>query len=247
MKVRMQYRADFFISLVGLIITNVSGIIAFWVICQSVKEINGWNYYELLFMYAMALLVLIPQELFFNNSWYLRSYLSEGSFIKFYLRPLNMLFYYMSELFDAKGLAQLTVGIVALVYASINIGIHWTIARILLLHAIIFGASLIMIALMLIACSTGFWIINSNPIIQLVANLRDYARYPITIYGNVLRFIFTFIIPIGFVSFYPSQFFLRPDSIPVIAYFCPVIGIVFFMLAYWVWNKGTRSFKGTGS
>ena len=247
LKIRMQYRADFFISLFGIIISNIAGIVSFWVIFQSVKEINGWHYYELILMYAMSLLVLIPQELFFNNIWNLRLYLLQGTFIKFYFRPLNMMFYYMSELFDAKGLGQLTVGIIALVYSSVNLGSHWTVAKIILLLVVIFSASLIMISLMIIAASVAFWIINSNPMLQLIANLRDYSRYPINIYSNAMRFIFTFIIPIGFVAFYPSQFFLRPQNIPAIAYFCPIIGIVFFILAYLMWKKGTGAYLGTGS
>ena len=246
-KARMQYRADFFISLFGIVISNIAGIVSFWVIFQSVDNINGWNYYELIFMYAMSLLVMIPQELFFNNSWNLQRYLIEGTFIKFYLRPLNMMFYFMSENFEMKGIGQLTVGIIAMVYSSARLGIEWTFFKIILLLVIIFSASLIMISLMSMASSSGFWILNSNPVLQLVANLRDFARYPVTIYGGFLRFIFTFIIPIAFVSFYPSQLFLRPYSLSPLVFLCPVVGIILFIMAYTLWSKGTRSYTGTGS
>ena len=247
MKARMQYRADFFISLIGLIITNVSGIVTFWIIFQSVDNINGWNYHDLIFMYALSLLVMIPQELFFNNIWYLGGYLVEGSFIKFYLRPLNMLFYYMSDLFDAKGLGQLAVGIVALAYASAGLGIAWTPVKILLLLAVIFSGSLIIISMMGIASFTGFWVIRANPILKLTENLRDFSRYPVSIYNNFLRFVFSFIIPIGFVSFYPSQWFLRPHHISPIVYLGPVVGIAMFLIFYTMWRKGTRKYCGTGS
>lgn len=247
MKTRMQYRSDFFISLIGLIITNLSGIVTFWIVFQSVDNINGYNYHELIFMYALSLLVMIPQELLFNNIWYIEGYLIEGSFIKFYLRPLNMMFYYMSDLFDAKGLGQLGVGIVALVYSSASLGIAWTPLKVLLLIGVIFNASLIIISMMSIASFTSFWFLRTNPILQLTANLRDYSRYPISIYNKYLRFVFSFIIPIGFVSFYPSHLFLRPDNIIPVVYLGPVVGIIMFMISYTMWRKGTKNYYGTGS
>ena len=39
------------------------------------------------------------------------------------------------------------------------------------------------------------------------------------------RFTFTYIIPIGFVAFYPSQLFLRPNEATPLIYFSPLIGI----------------------
>ncbi len=50
--------------------------------------------------------------------------------------------------------------------------------------------------------------------------------------GGVFRFAFTFIIPIGLVSFYLSQLFLRPQEVSSLVYFSPVIGIGLFMLTY---------------
>ena len=41
---------------------------------------------------------------------------------------------------------------------------------------------------------------------------------------DAFRSVFTYVIPIGFVVFYPSQLYL-----------------------YWIWTKGVNSYTGTGS
>jgi ABC-2 type transport system permease protein len=65
--------------------------------------------------------------------------------------------------------------------------------------------------------------------------------------SGAFRFAFTFIIPIGFVTFYPSQLFLRPKEVSPLIYFSPIVGIGLFALTYWIWTKGVNSYTGTGS
>ena len=44
-------------------------------------------------------------------------YVRDGDFIKYYFRPINMFFYFQSEVFDIKGLGQLAFGIATIVYS----------------------------------------------------------------------------------------------------------------------------------
>src|ERR1041385_6246529 len=151
LKARMQYRADFIISAIGMIARNVTGIFVFWVLFTTIPTLAGWSFNELLFIYGFYLLALCPSQVFFDNIWSLRMKVWDGSFIKYYFRPLNMMFYYMSEVLDIKGFTQATLGIICLVYASIQLGFHWTIVQVVILIAMISAASLVMISLLIIA------------------------------------------------------------------------------------------------
>ena len=110
-KARMQYRADFIISSIGMLAECFVGTLTIWILFKSINTLEGWNYYELIFIYSFSLLSLIPRHLFFDHIWALGDRLREGNFIKYYFKPLNIMFYYMSEVFDIKGLSQLIFGI----------------------------------------------------------------------------------------------------------------------------------------
>ena len=45
--------------------------------------------------------------------------------------------------------------------------------------------------------------------------------------NGAFRVAFTYVIPIGFVAFYPSQLFFRPEEVSPIIYFSPIVGIGF--------------------
>ncbi|SMG55398.1 ABC transporter permease [Paenibacillus aquistagni] len=247
-KAKLQYRTDFFISTIGMIFTNIAGIFPVWIIFHNIPSLHGLSFNEMLFIYCFSLLALSPLQLFFDNIWSIWSHLLSGTFIKYYLKPMNVMFYYMSEVFDLKGLSQVAIGIGGLIYASNQLDVQWTLLNIVLLIVSLIGASLIMISLMILAASTGFWIMDPWNVISLVNRFRDFAKYPVSIFNDFFKFIFTFIIPIGCIAFYPSQLFLNPlQDNEMIVFFSPLIGIVLFIIANAVWNKGINSYSGTGS
>lgn len=247
LKSKMSYRADFIISTIGMIFTNVAGFISFWIMFQSFPTIMGWNYYEMLFLYSFSLIALTPVQCFFDNNWSLRHYVYSGDFIKYCFRPINLFFYYMSEVFDIKGLGQLLFGSVTAIYAWNKLGLEVSVIILVKLFVAVITASLFMIALMNAAAATCFWIVNSGYVMVTAFKFKDYSKYPVTIFSPVFRFVFTFIIPIAFISYYPSLLFLRPNAVPLLTWLSPAIGAAFFYLSYKLWMKGAASYSGTGS
>ena len=55
-KSKMSYRADFIISTIGMIFTNIAGFVSFWILFRSFPSINGWSYHEMLFLCIRAIL-----------------------------------------------------------------------------------------------------------------------------------------------------------------------------------------------
>ncbi|HLY27784.1 MAG TPA: ABC-2 family transporter protein [Aggregatilineales bacterium] len=246
-KARLQYRADFIISSIGMACSYAVGIITFWVLFTTIPNLAGWSLNELLFMYAFYLLSVTPLQVFFDNIWSLRIKVRDGSFIRYYFRPLNMMFYYVSEVFDIKGLVQFVLGVIVLVYASVQLHLQWTLPQTGLFVVMLLSASLVMISIMVIAASASFWIIDSFPVLALAFKLREFAPYPVTIFDGFFRVVFTYIVPLGFVAFYPAQLFLRPGEASPVVWASPLVGIALFALAYQVWSRGVNHYSGTGS
>jgi ABC-2 type transport system permease protein len=246
-KAQMQYRADFLISSVGMFFSSLATLAVFAMLFNSIPSLAGWSLMEMVFIYAFYMIAISPMQILFDNIWWIRYHVQSGEFIKYYFRPLNMMFYFMSERFDLKGLTQLAAGVVLLAYSSHALGLEWPLAKLLILPLAVFSAALVLIAIAVMAGCSTFWLINSYPVLALAWKLREFAPYPITIFDGVFRFAFTFLLPIGFIAFYPAQFFLRPEEISPVFYLTPLIGIGLFALMYRVWTLGVNSWSGTGS
>ncbi|MDD4113347.1 MAG: ABC-2 family transporter protein [Herbinix sp.] len=247
LKSKLSYRADFVISSIGMIFTNISAFITLWILFQNFPTVMGWNYHEMLFLYGFSLIALTPVQCFFDNNWSLRYYVFSGDFIKYCFRPINIFFYYISEVFDIKGVGQFLFGIGTLIYSWQKLEMGMSVLIFIKLIFALVTASLFMVALMNVAAATCFWLMGTGYIMVTAFKFKDYAKYPITIFNTVFRFVFTFIIPIAFIAYYPSLVFLRPDEIPILTWISPLIGVLFFYISYKIWMKGAISYDGTGS
>ena len=154
----------------------------------------------------------------------------------------------MSEVFDIKGLGQLAFGIAALVIAWRSLALPVTYIIIIKLMIGLISASLFMVAIVNISAAQCFFDKGGSGFTMvLTAKFKDYARYPITIFNGVFRVVFTFIIPIAFMAYYPSLEFLTDKEPAFLTYFTPVYGVIFFYLSYKFWMFGARRYSGTGS
>ena len=246
-KSKMSYRADFIISTFGMVLTNIAGFVSFMIIFKNFPSIAGWDYYHMLFLYGFSLIALTPVQCFFDNNWNLRFMVRNGDFIKYCFRPINVFFYFISEVFDVKGLGQFLFGIGTLIYAWVHIGIPVTFFVILKLILYMITASLFMIALMNFAAATCFWTQGSGSVMVIMFRFKDFAKYPASIFHGFFKYLFTFLIPIAFIAYYPSLAILEPDNIPLLTILAPVIGVFFFWLSYKFWMFGVKKYDFTGS
>ena len=132
-------------------------------------------------------------------------------------------------------------------FAWIKIGIPVTPLVILKLLVFLLTASLFMIALMNFAAATCFWIKGSGYVMVIMFRFKDFAKYPSSIFEGIFKIIFTFIIPIAFIAYYPSLVILEPSNVPILSWISPFYGILFVYLSYRFWMLGVRKYDFTGS
>ncbi|MGN0396341.1 MAG: ABC transporter permease [Coprococcus sp.] len=249
LKERMQFRADFVCDIIGMFIVNFCGIATFWVIFQNITEVGGFNFNEMLFMYGFSLMAMSPQQLLLDNAWVLSDRVVTGDFIKYCFRPVNVLFYFMSERVDVKGFSQFGIGLVLLVIAWHRLSLPITILNMFMFVVLWIGAVFICMALIIVSSTFGFMGGGTNAAVFLASDLKSYGRYPLTIFNKLLKFLFTFILPIGFIAYYPAGFFFGKQQgvTAILTYLSPVIGVCFFLVSCKIWEYFAERYAGTGS
>mgnify|MGYP002516795777 CR=1 FL=1 len=136
-------------------------------------------------------------------------------------------------------------------------GVSWvatiTLMNVLLFIASIFAGALIYTSIKLFFASLSFWVKISGPFLQVAYEMADFAKYPTEIYAKAIRFIITWIIPFAFVAYLPASYFLgvggflgMNSNAVVIGIEC-IIAIVFWIVAYAVFHKGTLIYESAGN
>ncbi len=246
-KILMEYRINFLIGAASTLVLQAASLLTVWVVMRQVPNLKGWTFDEILLIYGLVTLARSIPHMFADNLWTMGGqYIRTGGFDRFLVRPINPLFHLLADRFCHDGLGNFLVGAVLVAKSSAAVGIHWTpFLAVYLIAAVISGAA-IFFALQLMTSVSAFWIMESVPVTQMVFNLHEFARYPLTIYPKVVSTLLTWVIPFGFASFYPACFLLgRPAGI--LPWLGPITAAILLAVSYRVWLFGLRHYASTGS
>ena len=247
-KVRLAYKADFFVSVVSTLIATVFGLALVFLLFRRAPAVAGWTFDEILFLYGFG---LIPLALFnvlsVNLYFFGQTYIVEGKFDRVLLRPVHSLFQVMSEQFRLESVADGLVGFALVVYAAgrmaMPLGLReWALGAL----GVVCGTLIYLGVFLLLTC-VSFWAEDRVGLIPPVYNMLNFGRYPLDIYNPFIRFLLSWVVPFGFAAFYPSAKILNRSEYDGMFLALPVVAAVLLGLAILAWNRGVRNYSSTGS
>lgn len=248
LKVMMEYRTDFYIGVASVFFVQGASVFFVKVVFDHIESIQGWTYYEVLFIYGIALTGRSLEHIFFDSLWIIGwNYIRSGQFDRLLVRPVNPLFQIIAERVQQDGFGHLIIGLFVLGTSMHHLDIVWGWPDFLMLAVMIVSSGAIFMSINLFFATLSFWMVDSFPIMLAVHGLNDFARYPLTIYNKGIRFLLTWIIPYGFTAFYPSAYFISHSGYRSTALWSPFAAAAACVIAYLFWKKGLKSFTSTGT
>jgi ABC-2 type transport system permease protein len=229
----------------------VVDMILSWVLTQRVPKIGGWGFYELMFMLSVWRLTHGLFIVSFQQISDLDRTLREGEFDRFLVRPLPPLFQYFTRTVEIAGAGDLVTGIGGLVFALSHFE-RWGFAETAMLAVMIMSAAAIEWSFFTIIGCTSFWTLQSQGLRGIFDTfLYQFSKFPLTAYSKWVQALLTFVLPVSFITFYPSLHFLQEEkSVPFysgLVYTPPVLAVLSCTAAYALWKRGINVYKGAGS
>ena len=248
LKILLEYRVNFLIGSTSTIFMQGASILTVWVVMRQVPDLNGWTLAEIWLIYGLLTLSKSNNHMFADNLWTLgEQYVRSGLFDRFLVRPINPLFHLLADRFCHDGIGDLIIGLILVFSAAPAVGITWTAAKIVYLIIAVISGGMIFIALNLITGVSAFWIMDSVPVVRVVFETHEFAKFPIIIYPKAIGILLTWLIPYGFASFYPASYLLERGISPLLAWAGPVVGGVLLFIGYRIWLYGLKHYSSTGS
>ena len=243
-------------SIAGWLISNpIQFIIGFatikFVVAQF-GEINGWDYGELAFLYGMSVISHAFSMMFFVQGWFMGFFVIEGEFDRFLTRPLGVLYQFFFTNFNVFGITDLIPGIIVFIYGCIKTGFSFTVANAVGIIVMLVGATLIRGGIYILLGSTSFWTKSANDFGQFTQEIFDKTTmYPISMYPEAVQLVLTYIIPIGWVSFYPVSGLLGIENAVSVGsinvWITLGVGILVMAVSGLVFRMGLGKYESAGN
>jgi ABC-2 type transport system permease protein len=250
----VEYRANFLMWAAFTLVYHAVALAALWATLTQFPSMNGWDFRQMALLYALWMIGHGLHNTLFFTTGAVPVFIREGRFDRFLIRPLDTLFQTMTVPSEGGMVPdELILAVAWLAFAIPFSRVHVDALFLAYIPLIAVGGALIDFGINLAIATTAFWFVRVDTLRWVVMSLeQDFTRYPLSIYNRAVRVILAFVIPFGFMNYFPATYFLgKTDGAlqldPAIGLLTPVIGVTVSALAYGFWRIGLNHYTGTGS
>jgi len=211
------YRMSFFLNSLSLIINALIGPLTVLFIYNVSPGFSGWTLPEMLvFLGTLEVSFGLVHLFVLGFSWVTANLVFEGSLDTILVKPVKSFWYMFSRSIDLDGIVQFSTGLIIVFIGLAGSGYSPSLLNWVFYASLVFDGFLLWFSLSLMVGTLSMKYIRANEWFTLVFSFTRFGDYPINLYGSVLSFLFTFVLPLGLVSFYPSNYLLGRLSDPVL-------------------------------
>ena len=246
-KSQLEYKSSFIMNSVSQLFVFFTYYFIIIALFNKFDNIKGFNVYEVLLCFSIIHFGFAFNETFFRGIDKFEDLIIDGSLDRFLVRPQGILFQVLCTKIDFVKIFRIIQSLIVLVIALIKLDIVWNISKVIVLILMMIASVLIFFGLFVLTASYCFVTIQGLEVRNLFTDGgKNLAQYPIFIYRKGVVFFFTFIIPYGFINYYPLLYFIdRTDNI--LYMLSPLLVMVFLIPCLLSFKIGMKHYNSAGS
>jgi ABC-2 type transport system permease protein len=243
MRVTTQGRLGVVIFTVGKIIRFAFMFFLLYFIFQKTKVLKGYSFQEAALFYMIFNLVDTISQILFREVYRFRSLVVSGALDTVLLKPYHPFLRIL-----VGGVDMLDI-ILFVPYLLIAIGIalqgHIILTNFLAFFFLFLNAVWIATSFHILVLALGILTTEVDHTILIYRDMTSLGRFPMAIYKEPIKSIFTFVIPIGIMTSFPPQALLGTLS-PFGFIISFVISSILFFCAMKLWNFALKRYQSWG-
>lgn len=252
-RAQLQYRVSFLLMAFGTFVASGVEAIGIWALFERFGQLGEWRLAQVAFLYGLVNAAFATCEALGRGfDVFGREFVRTGAFDRLLLRPRSTVLQLAGHELQLHRIGRLLQGLLVLGWAIWMLDIDWQAWRVALLIAAFLSALAFFYALFMIQATLAFWTTESLELMNtLTYGGTETAQYPLAIYRPWFRRFFTYVVPLGCISYFPAvAIFGIDDPLGTGRAFqiaAPLAGFVFLALAFGFWRFGVRRYTSTGS
>ena len=243
----LQYRTNLVVQLVQSAVGLVTALLGLGIVFSKTDKLGGWLPAELLALVGVYTLVSGLTQLVVRPS--LQRFMEDirlGTLDFTLTKPVDAQALVSMRQIEIWKLVDVVVGLVVLGVAIAQLGATIGPAEALAFAVALLAGAAIIYSFLLILATCAFWWVRLDNILNIFQSMYEAGRWPIGIYPPWLRYILTFLVPVGFAITVPTEGLVgrltSPTLVGAIA-----LAIVLPLIARAFWKFGVRHYSGASA
>jgi len=250
----MGFRSNFLITLFTRGFWFGVQILLFELIYRQVPKINDWSRDEYFGFMATGMLInSIVEACFMPNCARFSELIRTGDLDFVLLKPIDTQFLVSLEKLELAMFSQVVFSLSLLGYSIIHSGRVVTVSTVCLYVALVLAAVTFFYSLMLGLAATSIFFGRNQGLLDFWFYVTIFARYPSSIYsgspsGEVVRFVFSYVVPILLVVTVPARVLLSKTLEPSgIGLLTIAAGVLSFFISRFVFHWALGHYRSASS
>jgi ABC-2 type transport system permease protein len=243
---QLEYRMNFVVSLVGALLAAGGSLFGLLILTGDSQAVGGWSYREATVVVGLFTIV----EGFIDGA--LRPNLNKigeairtGTMDFTLLKPVDAQFFSSTRNMNIFPLLNVGVGLLVIGWALPGIpGV--TAGGVALSVVLLVAALAIVYAIWFMLTTTAFWFVKIENVTELFNGLFRAGQFPVTVFPGWARFVFTFVIPVAFITTVPAEALVGRITTPT-ALAAAGVALVLLLAARWLWSFAIGSYTSASS
>ncbi len=233
----MEYRVSFITQVLGMALNNSLWALFWWLFFQNFPSIGGWQYADLLVLYAVVTIGFGTAMSLMGNCNRISRIIAEGHLDYYLALPENVLIHVLVSRMDIYSVGDIVFGIAVYIISG---SVSWFNTLLLLAASLLTAAIFVLFAVA--AHSLTFYLGNAETLAsQLFNALITFAMYPTSIFRGLARVLLFTVLPAGLIGLVPTEL-IRGHHLQLLAFLAAAVlamGIIAVSLFY----RGLRRYE----
>lgn len=215
------------------------------VVLSGSKNISGYTPPQALVFYLTFNLIDTLSQLFLRGSYYFRSLVLKGDLDYLLAHPINPLFSVLFSHTDVLDFIIFWPLLAVTVYSILGIP-GFGLLSYLIYFTLVFNGLLIAAGFHILVISLAVTTYEVDNALMIYRDLSSLARVPVDLYREPIRFLITFVLPVGIMMTFPVKALFGLLSVQVIL-LTIVVSVMFFCFSIFIWNRSIKNYSSASS
>jgi len=244
----MEYKG-WWLMIFQVFVATIADPLAVVLVFSQFGSIGEWTMERILLIYAMAFTSFgLAESLFRGFDYFPHHMVRSGNFDRVLLRPKSLFTQVSASFFHVHRLTRAAVGLGIIVWALARLDVEVTLLNMAMLTFALLGGVMTYAGVIVIGAGIAFFTVSAMDILYIFTSAsREVARIPIAYMPRVLRYMFTFLMPMLVISYFPASVVGGFGGAVWRGWLALPAGALFFGMSMFVWRAGVRHYKSTGS
>lgn len=244
---QLEYKLNVLIELLAVALSLSGSLLMLSLLFGPERLLGGWSWPQALMVQGfytvfdgMASTWLRP------NLGSIVTHVREGTLDFVLLKPIDSQFWLSLRTFSPAGLPEIALGLLLVAWGGCQADLSVSMAAMATVVLMLIAGGLILYSIWFLIAATSIWFVKTWNATEVLRALLASGRYPLSAYPPALRLVFTFLLPVAFLTTVPAQVLLGEVLLPTLLLGgCLAVG--FFVMARAFWLYALRHYTSASS